>query len=485
MKKLIALFLALCMVFALCACGAKDDAPAAQAGSQAAADPAAPVNSDEVYTVSIQFSFPEESADGAKQVMSAIEEASGGRIQFEVYYSYSYVDAGDLVDALETNQLDIAGLMPTEHASVFPLNGAMTALPLMNYPDWEASTKIYLSMLYNNADMMAEFTDNGMVFWAGYMCPGYQLYSSKALTDVTPSVYNGLTVMCDNAQMQQFINQNKGGAISVFPPDYLSNLQNGVADTLVQHVNCAFVFGCFDYIDTAIFFGEGGFYNLPLVYAFSERFWNDLPADLQAIFAEYADDMCYASHMSDMGLYANVAMPALQASANIITLDDAQIAAWQDAIKPIVDSAMTDIAGDSPNAPAALEQLKTMIANYDAATFQIGTNNFGHETVWGSAAPAAEAAPAAAGEVAWADYQAYLIEKAGANAPDLAEFEAQVYAINSWEELDQTVSPWDQMFTTIGLSTWEEFQNGIVKDSAVMGSDEAASGEASGEASEG
>ena len=103
---------------------------------------------------------------------------------------------------------------------------------------------------------------------------------------------------------------------------------------------------------------------------------------------------------------------------------------------------------------------------------------------------AKEEAPAAAAEVTWADYQAYLIEKAGSNAPDLAEFEGQVYAINSWEELDQTVSPWDQMFTTIGLSTWEEFAAGTVKEPAVMGSasgeaaaEPAAEGEASGEPS--
>lgn len=108
-------------------------------------------------------------------------------------------------------------------------------------------------------------------------------------------------------------------------------------------------------------------------------------------------------------------------------------------------------------------------------------------------APAAPAPEAPAGEVTWADYQEYLIEKAGANAPDLDEFKGQVYAINSWDELDQTVSPWDQMFTTIGLSTWDEFQAGIVKEPLVMGaaSGEAteepaadASGEPSGEASE-
>lgn len=98
----------------------------------------------------------------------------------------------------------------------------------------------------------------------------------------------------------------------------------------------------------------------------------------------------------------------------------------------------------------------------------------------GEEAPVADAAPAAdavSADVTWADYQAYLIEKAGANAPDLAEFEAQVNAINSWDELDQTVSPWDQMFSTIGLSTWDEFAAGNVKDPAVSGS----SGDASGE----
>ena len=97
-----------------------------------------------------------------------------------------------------------------------------------------------------------------------------------------------------------------------------------------------------------------------------------------------------------------------------------------------------------------------------------------------AAAPAeAPAAPAAPAEVTWADYQQYLIDTAGVNAPDLDEFTAQVEAIHSWDEMPLDQSPWDQFFSTLGLSTWEEFQQGIVKELAVTGS---ASGEASGEA---
>ena len=81
----------------------------------------------------------------------------------------------------------------------------------------------------------------------------------------------------------------------------------------------------------------------------------------------------------------------------------------------------------------------------------------------------------------WADYQAYLVEKAGSNAPDLDEFKAQIDALKSWDDIDTSVSPWDQMFTTVGLSTWDEFKAGTVKEPAVSGSMGGDTGAASGE----
>jgi len=76
---------------------------------------------------------------------------------------------------------------------------------------------------------------------------------------------------------------------------------------------------------------------------------------------------------------------------------------------------------------------------------------------------------AAAGDVTWADYQEYLIEAAGGNAPNLDEFKGQVYAINSWDEMPLDQSPWDMLFTTVGVSTWDEFQAGQAKTSQVVG----------------
>ncbi|MBR2716349.1 MAG: hypothetical protein IKD79_01250, partial [Oscillospiraceae bacterium] len=96
------------------------------------------------------------------------------------------------------------------------------------------------------------------------------------------------------------------------------------------------------------------------------------------------------------------------------------------------------------------------------------------------AEPAEEEAEPAE-EADWADYQEYLIEAAGSNAPDQEEFKNQVYALTGWEDIDLTTPPWDQLFTTVGLSTWEAFQGGERNEAAVSGMDPTAEMGGSGE----
>lgn len=375
MKKFTALMLALVMALSLAACGGNTG------GSEKPSGGNKQPSNDEVYTVSLQFTFPESAAGPVEAVLKEMEEASNGRLKFEVYYSFSMISNADVVDALQDGTLDIAGLMPTEY-SIFNLCGRLSTMPMLGWESFESAAKIYMSMIYNNEAMLAEFTDNQLIPWGGTMCPGYQMYFAKDVTKTDPSLFSGLTIMNDNPEMQAFIAAQGGAVAASFPPDYYSNLSNGVAEGLVQHPNCVNAFGCMELVKTAVNFGEGGFYCGPLVYCISESFWNKLPEDLQALFGEYSDDICKAGVASDYG-QLEVSLPALEASgAKVITLNESQMAEWQAAFQPILDSALDTIAKANPAVYDTFDQLTEMIANYDAASFKVGTNNFGYEVEW-------------------------------------------------------------------------------------------------------
>lgn len=383
MKKLMSLALALALAFSLTACGGGGGSTGDGGSNGSGNGGSAPQgDGDTVYTVSLQFTFPDSSAAPVEAVLREIEEASNGRLKFEVYYSFSMISNADVVDALQDGTLDIAGLMPVEY-SMFNLCGRLSNMPMLGWDDVESASKIYMAMLYSNEAMMAEFSDNHLIPWAGSMCPGYQLYFAEDVTATDPALFKGLTIMCDNPEMQSFISGQGGAVAAAFPPDFYSNLSNGVAEGLVQHPNCVSAFGCMELIKTVVSYGEGGFFTSPLVYCISENFWNSLPGDLQTLLGEYADDICKAAVVSDLSQLENVSMPALEASgANVVTLDDAQMAEWHTAFQPILDSALETIAASNGAVHDTYDQLVDMIDSYDAASFQVGVNNFGIEMDW-------------------------------------------------------------------------------------------------------
>ena len=87
MKKLIALLLALCMVFALCACGSKAEAPAAEApaAEAPAAEPGIEPVTLTIYSPGNENSVPTKTIIEYARLVS---EASDGAITLDVHHRY-------------------------------------------------------------------------------------------------------------------------------------------------------------------------------------------------------------------------------------------------------------------------------------------------------------------------------------------------------------------------------------------------------------
>ena len=161
MKKIIALLLALTMVFALCACGSKTEAPAAQAPAAeapAAEAPAAPA----ADPVVLRFAFSEapesQTAEIMKTVKANIESRTEGRVVIEPHYSN---ELGSIADCIE--QISLGGnIVSSTSASSWAPYGCddMTAMDSMfAFSSTDEIAKFNESDMWKS--MVAEMEQNG------------------------------------------------------------------------------------------------------------------------------------------------------------------------------------------------------------------------------------------------------------------------------------------------------------------------------------
>ena len=103
MKKLIALLMALVMVFSLCACGAKEEAPAAApaAPAEAPAEEAAPAEASVVWKISTVDNEGSDYMNAFTAMWERIEKETNGYIDVEMYYANSLGDEPSILEGMQ------------------------------------------------------------------------------------------------------------------------------------------------------------------------------------------------------------------------------------------------------------------------------------------------------------------------------------------------------------------------------------------------
>ena len=142
MKKILALVLALCMVFALCACGQKAAVPATETAAEPAAETAAEPAAEpaaEAIVLKMGDNQPANSIQGATDDLFAklVEEKSEGRIKIDLYHDAQLGEEEEMIQQLQFGSLDLAQI------SLSPLCEFAPEMDVLQLP-----------YLYDNADHM-------------------------------------------------------------------------------------------------------------------------------------------------------------------------------------------------------------------------------------------------------------------------------------------------------------------------------------------
>lgn len=358
MKRIIALIMVFCMVFVLAACGGAE-APAEETDGTPAAD------DGKVYEMSVSFAAPEFSTTEITASLDRIQAASNGRIKFTYYYSWSITSVPTVVDDLNSGVVDIAAVPINEHLNVFPYSNLITYTPFLGLPGQMEMGEIFDEMYDENDALQQEYAKAGLTYWTNYPLPGYHIFTTKDHAIKTPGDLKGLKLISSSALMQGYISANGGAAVTAPVTEYATSLNTNVVDGVINHINVLAAFGCLDFLNAATVFGDSGTAMAIMAMCISNDAWNELPANLQQLFADEA-----AALRDNQGAWDKAASEAnikvIEDKGGAVTyLTDAEVKAWADVFTAQREAYIKELAaGGATEAQAIYDALTEKIAAY-------------------------------------------------------------------------------------------------------------------------
>lgn len=292
MKKKLALVLALALVFAmLAACGGggssdtgsggstqESGAPSTESGGGAAAD-------GEVYVLKVHQHDPEASATG--QFLNAwaeqVEEASGGRIDIQVYHGGTLGGPKDTVDMVLDGSCDIGWGLQSFFDGVFPLSESMM-LPLLDLQTAQQASEVMWHLYADYDYLKAEYEDyHVLLLHANCQSP----IASKSKNIQTVADMAGQNVRGNSGPPTNFIQDLGASPVPVAIGDLYQAVDNGTIDSVITDWHAIYSFKLYElfnyYVDENI--GVSTYFML-----MNKDKYESLPADLQQILDEYSGE---------------------------------------------------------------------------------------------------------------------------------------------------------------------------------------------------
>ena len=331
MKKIVSLLLALTMVLALAACGAKNDGSTAPGGSTAAPE-VKPV--ELVYANAYAATHPQVGLL-ADEWAAAIEEATEGRVKIRCVHGGALLAGADMLEGIQNQIADCGSIVISLFPGQFPIAselGGTVDLKLGDKLDLKGVQCITMEMYKTFPELEAEFTNAGVVKLFTVATPDQFIISNKSV--MTFEELGGLKIRPPAQNFAVLMEAAGCTAVNVASNEVYTSLQTNVINgNFTDAPNI--VSSKFDEVAKyAIQFGEGGA-SLPVFSRIGYIINKDSLAKLsekdQKIFLEVSEkfNAIGAERMTEAGKTAYEQMKADGVTFCVLKGDELQ--KWIDA----------------------------------------------------------------------------------------------------------------------------------------------------------
>lgn len=328
MKKLTSLLLALSMTAALAACGSGSTSTTPTPAGDANTD--APKTSGETLTLRMGN---QQAADSVatrldQEMCDRIAEATDGRITVQLYSDSALGDYLNQFDELMVGSLDIAHITASE---AYDSRTSATMIPYLAF-DYET-----LLSLYADGSFLREELDDALnsvgIHLGGVFCEGFNgIGVMQTLENANvPGAEKGCIIRSPMLDVYQLEMMDLGFRISSMPySDTYSAMQTGVVAGLAggtAQINYL------SFRDIITDYYEYRYNQEATMILISQKTWDKISAEDQAIITEIIDDICVKA-AEEAESACNDAMDKLAAGGiNVHTFTDEELAAFAESCR--------------------------------------------------------------------------------------------------------------------------------------------------------
>lgn len=378
MKKLLALSLALVMVFALVACGngqttgtpSTPTSPSSPSGSGTSAT-TPPADDDPFADMKeitlIYSSTKNEKADAAQLAyLENITNATGGKVKWDVYLSNSLITSTrDIPEGVSGGIADVATLNINNYTSIFPLNYNVLSTPFTGVTD--ACRLDIMTYMYDKyPELDQEFTNAGLkrIGWSLTNSNNMGVKLGKAYSSIAD--VKNIKITGSSEVVIDILAAAGAVPVTVAFPEIYQSLEKNVINGFVNHSAPAFAMSFHEHIDNWIVFGEGSGICVDLVaVVMGLDKWNSLPAAVQEVFLAAEPERAVAEAGTQRNFDNMLKKTVQEAGKHYVVLDEQQLAEWMPFVQPVVNQILKDMEASHPGFGAMYDDLCDYVANYD------------------------------------------------------------------------------------------------------------------------
>ncbi|MDN3519776.1 TRAP transporter substrate-binding protein DctP [Aquisalimonas lutea] len=220
--------------------------------------------------------------EGIQPWMEDVEEASDSSIKFDYYPAEQIGDASEMLSLVRSGVADVVHLSPAYLSDKLPLSG-VAELPGLFERVCDGTHAVQQLLTPGSEVHETEYAERGVrVLWA-------HTYEPYRIVTVDPPVrtmedLSGLRIRSAGGSMSTTARNVGAVPMDMTGPEMLQSMQRGTLDGTFAPLLSLYPFDLqtvLNYITT-----DGSMASFVSVYAISERAWNELDAEQQAVLEE-------------------------------------------------------------------------------------------------------------------------------------------------------------------------------------------------------